>query len=251
LLLAFTPACPDCNPDPVDPQDGGAEDGSVTPAPDAAGPIDPCTDGVTVFGPETFTRVCGPPLEEWRQFSVPEDGDICVLVTNNGVSAAKIKIDGSVLIGPNQFNPNVTDISATTGVAAGDHELYVRIESAPGTELTIEIRFADPPPATPYCSEVARAWCEDKGWTVVNSPPPSAGNIVCTVDGRAAQNNCDDCSTYNIVVWKDGSEEQFCPGTYSTEAGKVYGGHAGFPCQCGDDLEYCGTWDMQGCTPDP
>lgn len=254
LFLAFTPACPDCDPDPVDPQDGGVEDASVTPGPDAAGPIDPCTEGTTVFGPETFTRMCGPPLEEVRQFSVPDDGEICVLVQNDGVSAANIKIDGSVLIGPNQFNPSVTDITATTGVGAGDHELYVRIESAPGTSLTIEIRFAADAPPTPYCSEVARAWCEAKGWTVVNSPDPSAGNIVCTIDGRFASHNCDACADYNIVVWRDGSEEQYCPGTYfggtySTQAEHVYGGHD--PCECGDNLEYCGTWDMQGCTPDP
>ncbi|MBM4353687.1 MAG: hypothetical protein FJ109_07795 [Deltaproteobacteria bacterium] len=95
------------------------------------------------------------------------------------------------------------------------------------------------------CSQVAIAACKAKGWQHVGG---NAGNIVCTIDGRGTGANCDTCSTYNIYVWKNGSEELHCPGYYSTKAGKYYSAHT--PCSCGDNLDECGTWDMQNCIPD-
>jgi hypothetical protein len=77
----------------------------------------------------------------------------------------------------------------------------------------------------------------------------SGGNIVCTSDGRGANNNCDSCSTYNIMVWSNGSPERYCTGySYSTVAGRFYGAHS--PCTCGNNLPLCGSWDMHSCTPD-
>jgi hypothetical protein len=74
------------------------------------------------------------------------------------------------------------------------------------------------------------------------------GNIVCTIDGRSPANNCDTCDTYAMVVWVNGSPERYCPGAYSTVAGAVYSAHT--PCECGDNLDFCTNWDMQGCVPD-
>jgi hypothetical protein len=100
---------------------------------------------------------------------------------------------------------------------------------------------------TRLCSEVANDHCEAKGWVVVEGP--SGGNIVCTIDGRSSGNNCDTCSTYNIYVWEHGSEERHCTGYgYSTNAGNFYSAHT--PCACGDNLDFCGSWDMEGCIPD-
>ena len=96
------------------------------------------------------------------------------------------------------------------------------------------------------CSEVATEICEAKGWTVVGGA--LGGNIVCTIDGRDADLNCSSCSEYNIAVWENGSPERHCPGSYSTLAGQVYGGH--IPCTCSDNLYYCEEWDMQNCIPD-
>jgi len=102
------------------------------------------------------------------------------------------------------------------------------------------------PPPRP-CSEVAKEWCTSKGWIVVGQP--MNGNIVCTFDGRSTGHNCDTCSTYNIVVWQDGSPERHCTNySYSTSAGNVYSAHT--PCQCGDNLDFCNTWNMQNCIPD-
>ena len=96
------------------------------------------------------------------------------------------------------------------------------------------------------CSEVASRHCEAKGWVVVGGPDD--GNIVCTIDGRSTGNNCDLCGTYNIYVWEDGSEERHCPGSYSTVAGNAYSAHT--PCVCGDNLDFCFSWDMEDCIPD-
>ena len=97
------------------------------------------------------------------------------------------------------------------------------------------------------CSVVAAAWCTAKGWRVAGGA--QGGNIVCTVDGRGTGNNCDTCSTYNIIVWRNGSKERHCDGhNYSTRAGTFYSAHT--PCRCGDNLDACGQWDMQNCIPD-
>ena len=97
------------------------------------------------------------------------------------------------------------------------------------------------------CSVVAAAWCTAKGWRVAGGA--QGGNIVCTVDGRGTGSNCDTCSTYNIIVWRNGSKERHCVGhSYSTRAGTFYSAHT--PCRCGDNLDACGQWDMQNCIPD-
>jgi hypothetical protein len=97
------------------------------------------------------------------------------------------------------------------------------------------------------CSLVALAWCTAKGWTVPTGGQAAGGRLYCT-NAVATGNNCSACATYNMLVWKDGSVPLYCPGTYTTKAGSVYGGHS--PCACGDNLLNCGTWDMQGCFPD-
>ena len=98
---------------------------------------------------------------------------------------------------------------------------------------------------TQKCSEVAIAHCKAKGWQHVGEWP---GDIVCTQNGQGTGSNCDTCSTYHIYVWKNGAGDGHCPGAYSTTAGNFYSAHT--PCTCGDNLDLCGSWDMQGCIPD-
>ena len=96
------------------------------------------------------------------------------------------------------------------------------------------------------CSEVARAHCIAKGWQVTGEA--EGGNIVCTSNGQGTGNNCDTCATYHIYVWQNGSGDRHCPDTYNTTAGNLYSGHS--PCICGNNLNLCGQWNMQGCIPD-
>ncbi len=145
----------------------------------------------------------------------------------------RAKADGS--LGGNPSNDWIVDTDAQTDLCDMIDDLIAYIHSLP--------------PCTVYCSEVAANWCEAKGWIVVYNPPNAIGNIVCTIDGRASEENCSYCTEYNMLVWENGAPEHHCPGTYSTIAGQVYGGH--IPCTCSDNLYYCSEWDMQGCVPDP
>lgn len=212
---------------------------------------DPC-EGDLIFGPQTFIRAHGKPVAIHRVFNMGEDADVCLKVTNNGVSSAWISIDGVEVFTPKNFNKKVTTLQVTTFLYAGEHEVTITMKGKPGGSITLEMRGCiDEPPPPILCSEAARQYCEGKGWYVVGVYA-SEGTLVCTIDGRFAENNCDTCDVYNIYVWKDGAPEHFCPPdgfTYSTKAGQIRGGH--IPCGCGDTLYTCGSWDMGDCVPDP
>jgi len=235
-----------------DDDDCGSDDAGVeAPAPDASDPGALCTDpcqGDLLFGPETFDRTYCEPDTEYRTFDVANAGDVCIVVTNAGNSAAWIKVNGIKYIKPNDFNPWVTEVTETLSLTAGTHDLSVRLASQPGTSITVEVRACDEgPPPQRLCSEVAREFCESKGWNVVGLP--ELGNIVCTTNGLTVSDNCATCSEYNMVVWTDGSPERECGSiVYSTVTGWVYGGH--IPCTCSDNLYTCNEWDTQGCIPD-
>lgn len=241
-----------CPWDDEDEGNSGGQDAAVQPIPDPPDPGTQCADpcqGDLLFGAETFTRTTCSPVTETRSFVVANAGDVCIKVSNAGNSSAWIKVDGIKYVKPNDFNPGVTDITETVALSGGTHELQVRVASQKDTSITVELRACDdgPPPAR-HCSAVAREYCESKGWIVVSDPNPSIGNIVCTSDGRGSEEHCSGCTEYNMVVWSDGSPEKHCPGTYSTLAGQIYGGH--IPCTCADNLYYCQEWDLQTCIPD-
>lgn len=94
-----------------------------------------------------FVRSKGKPVTETLDFSVPFDGELCVVVTNGKddpphgqrVSAAWISIDGELVIGPDPFDQNTAEIKAPYTVAAGTHELSVKLASKPGSFLSIEL----------------------------------------------------------------------------------------------------------------
>jgi hypothetical protein len=206
---------------------------------------DPCTDGATIFGPETFGREPGVPATGHRNFEMPTDGDACVLLTNDGCGAAEVKIDGVQIFSPGQLSPKVTELVSTIPLEQGGHTLSVRVASAEGCSVTVELRACEAAPL--LCSQAATTWCEAKGWYVSYYHD---GSVICTAPGYDYGDNCEECGIYNIVVYEDGAGDPLCPGGFcGTYAGHVYGGHD--PCECGDNLLYCQPWDMQGCTPDP
>jgi len=217
---------------------------ATTPEPDAC---DPCASGETIFGPETFNREKGHGQD--RDLVVPADGPLCFLVSTDGTSSAVIKVDDQPIFGPSDFNPHVTQLTRTVEGTAGTHTLSVRIGSNRKSTVTIEVRACGTePPAPPLCSEVATEICEAKGWSV-SETSPYPGNLICTAPGVAEDENCSGCGEYNIVVWEDGSGDRFCPDvTYTTLAGNFYCGHN--PCVCGDNLVWCGSWQLQDCIQD-
>ena len=173
---------------------------------------------------------------------MPADGDLCVLLTNNGCGAAVVKIDGEQIFSPGQLSPKVTELVSTIPLTEGSHTLSVRVASSEGCSVTVELRAC-----ALLCSQAATTWCQAKGWHVAYY---WQGSIVCTAPGYDEHDNCEDCDIYNIVAYVDGAGDPLCPGGFcNTYAGHVYGGHD--PCVCGDNLRYCQPWDMQDCTPDP
>jgi len=203
---------------------------------------DPCTEGATVLGPESFGREPGVPATGHRNFIMPTDGDLCVLLENNDCGAAVVKIDGEQIFSPGQLSPNVTELVSTIPLTEGSHTLSVRVASSEGCSVTVELRAC-----ALLCSQAATDWCEAKGWQVAVY---TDGAVVCTAPGYDEYAHCEECNIYNIVVYENYASDPMCVGDLCTTlAGTVYGAHD--PCICGDNLRYCGTWDMQGCTPDP
>lgn len=104
-----------------------------------------------------FYRSNGKPVTETVSFSVPMDGELCVVVTNGDddpphghrISAAWISIDDELVIGPDPFDQNTAEIRAPRTVTAGDHELSVKLASKPGSFLTVQLillaRDEEPP----------------------------------------------------------------------------------------------------------
>lgn len=213
---------------------------------------DPC-DGMTIFGPQDFLRTTAKPIAVHRVFEISEAADVCLTITNNGVSAAWILINGEEVFSPKDFKHNKTSLQLVTSLQKGSHDITIKSTGKPGGTITLELKgnISDPPPPV-KCSDLAKMDCESRGWQVV-AVYISEGILYCTIDGRAIENNCDTCGVYNVYVWKDGAREMRCvedgwPDYLSTQAGQVYAGHT--PCDCGDNLAYCGSWNMQDCIPD-
>jgi len=84
-----------------------------------------------------------------------------------------------------------------------------------------------------YTEAWARAQCKSLGnaWRIdyVNK---GTGSLYC-LKGISSGNNCNNCGTYRIIVFKDGGgENKHCNGQpYNTKAGYVYPAHVS-PCRC-------------------
>jgi len=114
-------------------------------------PQDSC-DGSVVLASTTFHRTQGQPDEYQATFSVPHAGSICVRIDNGEndgkrVSAAWISIDAppkdATILAPNDLNQNVERLERRADVETGEHSLNLRLASAPGSALIVEVRFAE------------------------------------------------------------------------------------------------------------
>ncbi|MGD1045724.1 MAG: Ig-like domain-containing protein [Bacteroidota bacterium] len=101
---------------------------------------------VVIFGPQRFNRTTGAPNEYTVQFALPAGAasPYTMHVVNgasnglNRVSSATIKINGSQILGPSDFNQQVGVIDRTVSLIT-NNVLYVHLASAPGSYLTINI----------------------------------------------------------------------------------------------------------------
>ncbi len=106
----------------------------------------PPPGGTLVFGPITFFREREVPKTEQILFTIPDDTGPFLLRLTNGtsegaqrVSSAWVKLNGSEIFRPSQFNQNVPTLSRQVTLPAGENLLEVRLRSAPGSFVTIEL----------------------------------------------------------------------------------------------------------------
>ena len=72
------------------------------------------------------------------------------------------------------------------------------------------------------------------------------GALICTLNAVTWGDNCNDCNTWRLVVWKNGAHE-YDAGSHeydgievSTKAGEYYGGHD--RCSHLGPFPLCGQW---------
>lgn len=100
-----------------------------------------------VYGPQRFTRLTGQPVNVVVNFSIPADAiaPYSVLVENgapngsNRVSSATIKLNGTALYSPNDFNQNVGTLTKPVTLNPAN-TLEVQLTSAAGSYLTITFK---------------------------------------------------------------------------------------------------------------
>jgi hypothetical protein len=97
-----------------------------------------------MWGPEVFVRGTGQPVTDTMYFSVPDSTWQYTIVVQNGVSSgirvssATIRINGEVIVGPNEFNQNVSEITKPLRLRK-DNQVTVRLTSKPGGTITVAI----------------------------------------------------------------------------------------------------------------
>jgi hypothetical protein len=68
------------------------------------------------------------------------------------------------------------------------------------------------------------------------------GSLICTKVGTSWGDFCNDCTTWRMLIWKDGTDEYgINESTISTKAFNYYGGHkpcGGYP----PNYPLCGEW---------
>ena len=102
------------------------------------------TETFTVYGPQRFTRNPGAPINVVETFSLPADAvaPFAIQLENgsatgsNRVSSATIKLNGTTIYGPNDFDQNVSTLKGPVTLTA-TNILEVKLSSAPGSYLTI------------------------------------------------------------------------------------------------------------------
>ncbi|MGR9116089.1 MAG: PKD domain-containing protein [Gammaproteobacteria bacterium] len=103
----------------------------------------------TLFGPATYTRDTGTPIQEETNFTVDRlNGDYTLTVYNGGlennteigefVSSSEIRLNGAVIIGSQNFNQQTSQISVPVSLDS-INLLSVELRGKPGGTITIEI----------------------------------------------------------------------------------------------------------------
>ncbi|HKO44896.1 MAG TPA: hypothetical protein VJU84_16585 [Pyrinomonadaceae bacterium] len=106
-----------------------------------------------IFGPEKFERTTAAPQEVIKNFSVQNPGANFTINIQNGegkrgrISSAVVKLNGAVVIGPNDFNKQVDLITKAVQLSE-QNTLSIEVRSSPGSFVLVTI-LSDTPPVSP------------------------------------------------------------------------------------------------------
>lgn len=99
-----------------------------------------------IFGPITFSREREIPKTEQISFTVSDTTGPFLLRLTNGtsvgaqrVSSALVRLNGIEIFRPSQFNQNVPTLDRQVSLLSGENSLEVRLRSAPGSFVTVEL----------------------------------------------------------------------------------------------------------------
>jgi 6-phosphogluconolactonase len=98
----------------------------------------------TVFGPKTYTRTSGSKNTFQESFSISDVNSSFTLIVQNGdpfrgrISSAKVILNGTEIVRPNDFNQQVELIRKTVTLHQ-NNTLTVELKSKPGSFITISI----------------------------------------------------------------------------------------------------------------
>jgi len=94
------------------------------------------------------------------------------------------------------------------------------------------------PETHPLTLQGARNACKEfgDGWAFGHE---TSASLRCFKAPATVKSNCNDCSSFRILVWEDGADE-YGPNSKHTVAGQYYGGHS--PCSSYTNVPYCGVW---------
>lgn len=98
---------------------------------------------VVVYGPATFTRDNGKPVEKVATFTLARPvGEYTMVVTNGEkgarVTSAVIKVNGQIVLGSSDFNENMESTEVAFPLQK-NNEISVTLNGKPGSKLTITI----------------------------------------------------------------------------------------------------------------
>ena len=141
----------------------------------------------TVFGPQNYTRGTGAPVTVTSNFSVLNPNIQYTLKAFNGglqdtqtelVSSGFVTVNGVQVIGPSNFNENVTEVDIPITLQ-GANTIDVQVRGAPGGVLTVEIVGIDnDPPVISITSPT-------NGATVSSSSVSVSGTVSDALSGVA------------------------------------------------------------------
>ncbi len=134
-------------------------------------------ESFTVFGPQTYVRQTGKPIQVVASFSMTDLTTSYTLKIYNGgspqsgttgerVSSAEIDLNGKLIFGPSDFNQQVNQLSLPVALLASN-TISVQLQGKPGAVLVLEIigKRNTPPP---QLTSVSPASGSTTGGTTIN-----------------------------------------------------------------------------------